>query len=360
MATRVDAATTSRPQSERAETRLERIELADPLWRAFVAARADALAIHRPEWAALLADCYGFEPFVLAVRGERGEIEAGLPVLAVGARRRRWVSLPFTDYCPVLGDGGVGGASLLRAADAARRAAGATSLELRSVAGLEASAPPVGFRHILELSADPDVVYARFHPSQVKRALQRVERDGALTLRAAERREDLTRVFYALHLATRRRLGSPVQPRRFFELLWDRIVEPGLGNVLLAYAGSRPVAAGVFLTSGDSLLYKYAASDRTAWSLRPNHLIIWKAIRDACAAGVRTLDFGRTELGHQGLRNFKASWGAREQPLVYVRLEDDGIAGAPLPSRTASAAVIRHAPDVVCRLIGELLYRYAA
>ena len=89
MATRVDAATTSRPQSERAETRLERIELADPLWRAFVAARADALAIHRPEWAALLADCYGFEPFVLAVRGERGEIEAGLPVLAAHGQHER-------------------------------------------------------------------------------------------------------------------------------------------------------------------------------------------------------------------------------------------------------------------------------
>ena len=292
---------------------LQRLEIANPEWAAFVASSADALPIHRPEWAQLLADCYRFEPFVLATRGAHDEIVAGLPVLAVGSAlgRRRWISLPFTDHCPVLGCESVTTGSLLDRIDDARAAAGASSLELRSALGLTPAPAALGYRHVLELGGDADAVYAGFHPSQVKRALKRIDRDRELTLRPAQKVEDLTRVFYGLHLSTRRRLGSPVQPRRFFELLWRRMIEPGLGSVLLAYAGPRPVAGAVFLRSGDRLLYKYAASDPKAWGLRPNHLIIWEAIRAACATGVRSLDFGRTELAHEGLRNFKLSWGAR-------------------------------------------------
>jgi hypothetical protein len=43
-----------------------------------------------------------------------------------------------------------------------------------------------------------------------------------------------------------------------------------------------------------------------------------------------------------------------------VRLDDSGIAATRPPSHASAAAVIRHSPTIVCRLVGELLYRYAA
>ena len=63
--------------------------------------------------------------------------------------------------------------------------------------------------------------------------------------------------------------------------------------------------------------------------------------------------------GHEGLRSFKAGWATTETPLSYTTL------GAPAQQRGSAAAralgvVIRHSPEVVCKQLGELLYRYAA
>src|SRR5579862_9310797 len=88
---------------------LYELELDDPRWRSFVAARPEATSFHDPAWAELLADCYGYRPFVLAAVDDRGELVAGLPFLETTTmrRKRRWVSLPFSDLVePLAADGG--------------------------------------------------------------------------------------------------------------------------------------------------------------------------------------------------------------------------------------------------------------
>jgi CelD/BcsL family acetyltransferase involved in cellulose biosynthesis len=350
------------PQTDRASEPLQRLEIGDVRWRSFVAAHAGASPCHHPEWASLLADCYGLEPFVLAAVGETGALTAGLPVVAVRGRlrRRAWVSLPFTDYCPPLLGPDVPATAMATALDAARRGAGVDSLEVRGALELEPALPAVGYRHLLKLPHDPAEAFERFHHSLVRRAIRKAERDRALTIRIGASREDLCEVYYRLHLATRRRHGTPVQPRRFFRLLWERMIEPGLGSVLLAYAHGRPVAGAVLLRSDSVVLYKYAASDPAAWRLRPNHLIIWSAIQRACVDAAGLFDFGRTELEHESLRQFKLTWGSDEQPLVYTRLTSRGTAGAPIAQHTLLSAAIRHLPPLLCTVTGELLYRYAA
>jgi CelD/BcsL family acetyltransferase involved in cellulose biosynthesis len=169
-------------------------------------------------------------------------------------------------------------------------------------------------------------------------------------------------VFYGLHLRTRRRLGVPVQPRRFLAALWRRLVEPGLGCAVLAEEpGGGAVAAGLFLApSAATAVLKFSASEPAVWHLKPNHLVTWGAIEWACARGCAALDFGRSELHHAGLRRYKASWGADEVPLVHTCLGHSGAALAgPGRLRGAMAAVIRRSPPVVCRALGELLYPLA-
>ena len=68
-------------------------------------------------------------------------------------------------------------------------------------------------------------------------------------------------------------------------------------------------------------MYKYGASDRRYQELRPNNLVFREGIRDLCGKGVRTLSFGRTDLHHEGLRQFKLSWGAVEKTLQYVKYD---------------------------------------
>jgi hypothetical protein len=66
---------------------------------------------------------------------------------------------------------------------------------------------------------------------------------------------------YRLRLLTRKRLGAPIQIRRFFHLIERNAIEGGLGFVLSAHANQVPVAAAVFLAWNGVLTYKYGASD---------------------------------------------------------------------------------------------------
>jgi lipid II:glycine glycyltransferase (peptidoglycan interpeptide bridge formation enzyme) len=215
--------------------------------------------------------------------------------------------------------------------------------------------------HRTQLATDADAVFDRLHRSQVQRNVKRAGRDG-IVVRRAETQSDLTNSFYELQLQTRRRLGMPMQPRRFFEALWSHLLEPGHGSLLLAYFGTKPVAGAVFLTGSETMTYKYGASDASSWRLRPNHLLFWTAMRTACDAGYGWFDFGRSDLEDRGLREFKGGWGAVEEDLVYTKLPDPESESASAAARALPAmrAVIRRSPGWVSRLSGELLYRYAA
>jgi len=339
------------------------LETADPRWAGFVAAHPAATPFHHPNWTQLVAGCYGFRSFALALTDATGAIRAGLPVVEVRHFRGgpKWVSLPYTDYCPPLVSEGQEEEQLIAALERTSRAAGVRQVEIRAPVAGDSAADPMALRHVLALDRDPAQVYAGFHRSQVQRNIRRAEREG-LTVRQATHPRDLTDTFYRLHLRTRRRQGVPVQPRRFFSLLWENTISTGLGSVLIVEVSAQPIAAAVFLAWNGTVIYKFGASDDSNWSLRPNHLLFWHAIRAACEQGSRWFDFGRTDIGQEGLRNFKLSWGAAEEPLVYGTL--GGKPGSASPADGTAARmlgpVIRHGPLLFCRAFGETLYRYVA
>lgn len=311
----------------------------DPRWLELVRRAPAATVFHHPAWLRLLRDTYRFELRACVVG------EAGLPVAAVTGRRL--VALPFSDLCPPLGES----AELARALERFR---GDRPLEVRGE--LADGAPGERFHHhLLALEPDVDCVVRRFAKSQALRGVRRAQREGL----TCERRTDAEALsaFYALHVRTRRRLGVPTQPRRFV-LGLGPLLDEGLGFVLLVHAGERPVAGAVFLTFRDVLTYKYGASDERFLQSRPNNLLFMEAIRWGCEHGMRTLDFGRTHWGQDGLRSFKLAWGAEERELRYHHL--GGVpAGHSARLERLLGSAIRRSPPQAGRLIGEVLYRHA-
>ena len=334
------------------------LTLDDPRWAAFVDAHPHALGYHNPAWAEVVASTYRFEAFVLATL-DGDTVTAGLPVVDVRVlRRRRWVSLPFTDTCPPLVGPGTDAETFTRALESARQLAGCPLLVRAPIAGRVAQAAEA-VTHELPLSDDPDAIQAGFHHSH-RRNIKRAAKEGVEVRRAGEL-SDLSRTFYALHSGTRHRLGVPVQPRRFFEAQWHRLVAPGHARLLLAYREDTAIAGMLLLQGNGTVTYKYGASDSAALDVRPNHALFAQAIRDACLEGNHTFDFGRTDFEDQGLRDFKAKWGGVETPLVYSALGDSTRKPAAADdSASLRRAVLRRAPAWVGRAAGELLYRYAA
>jgi len=172
------------------------------------------------------------------------------------------------------------------------------------------------------------------------------------------------RDFYRLHIMTRKRMGLPIQPWRFFENIQHQIIDAGHGFVINCYLDERCIAAVACLHWGDVLTMKFNASDAQHLSLRPNHQVYWEMIRWGVEHGYKTLDLGKTDINHEGLRRFKLSWGAEESLLIYSHLNTSDKPKKESTQEQGFQGLISHAirigPDILCRGIGEVFYRFFA
>lgn len=335
------------------------LELSDRRWSTFVSSRPAVNAFHHAGWVTAVADCYRFRPLALTLIRD-GAVVAGVPAIELGrGRRRRWVSLPFTDWCEPLLAEGVMEQEFAAALDDMRRSAGLARIELRSGIAATCGHPvPCGYVHELSLAADPDSIRPAFHQLR-RRMLARAAKRGIVSRTSLER-SDLCSVFFGLHVTTRRRLGVPVQPRRLFELIWERSIASGNGFVQIAYLEDTPIAAGIFLTSARRVTAKFLARDDTYAADGAMDALLWGAMRWGCENGRDVFDFGRTEVQHESLRRFKLSWGTTEKELNYTVFSAEPPSPSHERSNAALAALIRRSPEWVARALGHAAYRYAA
>src|SRR5207302_550664 len=174
------------------------------------------------------------------------------------------------------------------------------------------------YGHTLDLRRHVEELHERFD-SPVRRAIRKAERSNisALVVRNRQGMDD----FYRLHVQTRRRHGLPPQPASFFLNIYEHIIKPGLGFIVLAQRGSRPIAAAVFFRFGKNAIYKYGASDKRFQEFRANNLVMWQGIQLLARTGIEKLHFGRTDCENDGLRRFKLSWDTQEEIIDYFRSE---------------------------------------
>lgn len=338
---------------------LQVLEMQDPRWHAFLQSHPDAVIFHHPAWLSVLAQTYAFRPFILVHSSPAGEILAGLPVMEVNSRLtgRRWVSLPFSDYCnPLAVDQAALAEFTNRLAELSTQP-DTPRIELRWQFPENPLIQPY-MQHVLHMQHfDPDfeVVFNRIH-KKMRKHIRRVERSG-LRVEFGTQEQDV-RKFYQLQLDTRRRHGIPAQPRKFFDLLGSQLLDKGLGVILTAYQNERLLAGLVLLHYQRTATVKYSADTRDYEKLNPNYLLDMTAMRWSHENGYQVFDFGRSALNNTGLRDYKTRLGATETPLIY------GVIGGDIPGASKGKLIglmqpiIRHSPKFVCRAAGEILYRH--
>jgi len=79
---------------------------------------------------------------------------------------------------------------------------------------------------------------------------------------------------------------------------------------------------------------------------------MWKAIEEAKAAGMQSMDMGRGDIEDEGLALYKERWGAQRQEIAYLRYPASGA------NREFSSAILRKLPKAVLTIAGRLLYRH--
>lgn len=166
------------------------------------------------------------------------------------------------------------------------------------------------------------------------------------------------KTFYRMHLETRRRLGVPVQPWRFFQILTEDIIQSGQGFISLASQDGEYIAGIVFLNWNKTLVYKFSATSMKGRQLAASYPLTWDAICWGCENQYTTFDWGRSDLSDEGLRDFKNRWASEEKPLIYSRNKMAKSSNFLIKVKPLVKTFINKSPLWVCRLSGELLYRY--
>lgn len=331
----------------------------DPRWISFLESNTDINVFYHPAWMQVMQKSYGYRPFVLASEDARGVLTAGIPVIEVNSpvNGRRWVSLPFTDYCrPLCKDEdslSVFTEQLLREVERKHIPA----LELRGIYPIHQSLDVHSGHVIHKLILTPDIKTVWDDVHLMHRRNIKIATENNVEIVHGTEIEHLAE-FYGLHLHTRRRQGVPIQPWKFFIHLKELLIDQGYGFVLLAYKDHQCVAGAIFLNWQDTLTYKFGASMEYSLKYRPNNLVMWTAIKYACEHGYKYFDMGRTDLENTGLRMFKSRWGAKESPLFYSSLKMKP--GYAPEGRLAQYMhlVIRNSPAWVCKFTGEILYKH--
>ena len=299
------------------------ISLSDPRRSIIIEQQTKNSFYYKQSWLDLITKLYGYSPILLTSTNAAGQITGMLPLCFMQSplTGRRLVSLPFSDYCPLLAVDETDANALVDQAIDLAREKHVRYLELRT--GInerlaqrpELNAENLYVRWLLPLNPDPDVVWSGLR-KPIQRQIKKSQNLGVL-VRIAQHREDMAH-YYRLHLQTRsKKQGMPTQPQQFFFGLWDTFATNGAMQLLLAEYEGEVIAGMILLASGTTVRYAYGASDERYLNLAPNNLLMWEAITWGCLHGFQTLDLGRTATDNEGLMEFKRRWGAIQEPLPY-------------------------------------------
>lgn len=334
-----------------------------PNWDSLLAANPESSFFHCAGWARVLQETYGHRPFYFC-QITNGKLEKLLPIMEVSSpwTGRRGLSLPFTDFCPLLKTRAGDGAELYHLAMELGRERKWRYLESKGdPADWPNASPALAFYgHVIDLGRGAQAIFESFQPA-TKRSLRKAQRTGLqITFDAGL---ESMRAFYFLHSLTRRRHGLPPQGLGFFENIARHVLGPGHGFIVTARVGKLPVAAAVYFHQGRQAIFKFGASDYAFQHLRPNNLVMWEAIKRFAADGFTNLHLGRTSLANQGLRRYKLGFGSPEVRVENCRFDFRKRAFTPGSRprlKDARSRVFRCLPLPILCLAGRLLYPHVS
>ena len=344
---------------------MSEIKIINPLkypdWDDLLLTNNDYSFFHSSNWARVLCQSYFYKPNYL-VSIHQNRLSALLPLMEV--RRpfsgRSGVSLPFTDHCKPIGSSNAELEQILQTAISLGKTSGWRYLDFKGNGGCLQGAPPCTsyYNHILTLSQNEQEIFSSFRAStrrQVNRA-----REKGVSIRNSHSLKSVKK-FYRLHCLTRKRHGLPPQPFQFFNNIYQHIIAHQKGQVFLAAHAGKEIAAAIFFHFGRKAIFKYGASDKKYYHLRPNNLLMCEAINWYADRGYQSMDFGRTALSNDGLLQFKRGWGTTEQIINYYRFETkkNEFVQHSLVSENHQY-IFKYLPTIVSRIVGKAFYKYAA
>ena len=338
--------------------RIDASPIAPQGWDDYVARHALATAYHRAQAVNIGARAFRLRTtFLTAYEGET--IVGLLPLVEQSSRLfgRYLVSLPFMTYGGVIANSAevVSGLAERAALEALERRA--DHVELRHTIAL----PDLKWAERLDKVSmilplpDSEQALSKQLGAKLRSQIKRGEREKLeLVWGGAELIPDFYRVFApAMHA-----LGTPVYPRKFFEVVYEALRD--VADILVVRMRGRPHAVAFLVKHGKTMEVPWAVASPEAKHASVNMRMYCELLTRSIQKGVAAFDFGRSTVD-SGTYRFKAQWGALPNQLHWHYWLP---AGAPVPKLNQSnpkyarvAQIWRRMPRSIANTIGPIIIR---
>ena len=299
-------------------------------WDDYVARHALATAYHRAQAVNIGARAFRLRTtFLTAYDGQA--IVGLLPLVEQSSRLfgRYLVSLPFMTYGGILADSAEIASGLAERAALEAQERRADHVELRHTIAL----PDLKLAERLDKVSmilplpDSEAALAKQLGAKLRSQIKRGEREKLeLVWGGAELIPDFYRVFApAMHA-----LGTPVYPRRFFEVVYEALRD--VSDILVVRMRGKPHAVAFLVKHGKTMEVPWAVASPEAKHGSVNMRMYWELLTWSIQKGAQAFDFGRSTV-ESGTYRFKAQWGAGPHQLHWHYWLP---AGAPVPKLNQS------------------------
>ncbi len=311
---------------------LVKLDASDPAVATLVAER-DTYVFQEPAWLEALATLGHKVGYWALTDGGRPVLVQPTVVLRLAFFRLLYFGLPYGAAVGELDRY----EAFLRLAATAARAEGLHRIRVsRNHYDPDVPLPPgreqVHVQQVLHFDGrGEEEVFADFK-GRVRRDVRLAARRG-VTVGTAET-PALRDALFAMYRRTMARNETfTVWTRAMIERIWETIVRPGRGEMLVALHEDEPLSGLAALYSGDRCFYFLGASSGTKRNLCPNDAVVWEVMRRALARGCADFDFMMSAHDDRSLIDFKAKWGPATYPFVFREIDLK-----PLPCRAWDAA----------------------
>lgn len=120
---------------------------------------------------------------------------------------------------------------------------------------------------------------------------------NGVSVQMAETKEDFE-IFFDLYKKTAERQRFFIRPKRYYELIWEKLHSRGMCQILTAYYESKPLVSWMVFVYDNVLYYPYGGSSEEHRNVFAGNALGWEVIRFGLNSGCEVFDM----------------WGAAEDP----------------------------------------------
>ena len=335
------------------ESTVEVTSIAPGDWDNYVTTHHAATAYHRAAAVRIGAEAFNLRTYFMVARAA-GRVIGVLPLVEQSSLvfGRYLISVPFLTYGGLLAESAESALLLAERAGALAAERKAGHVELRqsiAVPGLTLAQRLDKVSLVLDLPGSQRDL-AKQLGSKLRSQIKRAQREQP---EICWGREELIADFYDVFAESMHQLGTPVYPRRFFDVVC-RALQDGV-RVLVIRVNGHAMAAAIVVRHGSSTEVPWAAARVAAKRTSLNMRMYWEMLCEAIDSGSTSFDFGRSSID-SGTYRFKLQWGAKPQQLHWYYWLPTGARVPQLnhanPKYALAAQVWRRLPLWCANLLG--------